>query len=185
MTLISPSLLVGWRNGPVGRHGEICGLVPADGGLGGREALRPPQAFEVRELGCGILRSGRADLTGAWGEPFVLGDADPGAYRADEVEQLVVIQFLWFLFLGCQGTSLLVVGGGPVPAATCPSEVLGEPPVRTAGTGGEGPPMARLPSYATWAGGLSSGALVGHWVMGRGGAGVWGRCRRTARSLIV
>lgn len=34
--------------------------------------------------------------------------------------------------------------------------------------------MARVPSYATWAGGLSSGALVGHWVTGQGGAGVRG-----------
>lgn len=86
--------------------------MPADGGLGGRAALRLPQALEVRELGCGVLRSVRADLPGGRGEPFVLGDADSGAYGADEVEQLVVIQSLWFLFLGRQGTSLLLASRG-------------------------------------------------------------------------
>lgn len=149
VTLISPSLLVGWRDGPVGRHGEICGLVPADGGLCGRAALRLPQVLEVRELGCGVLRSVPADLTGGWGSPSSLATPIPAPTAPMRSNSSSSSS-------SCGSCSSVAKApffswSGAVPSL--PRPVLlrswGEPPVRTAGTGGEGPPMAWLPSYAT------------------------------------
>lgn len=134
VTLISPSLLVGWRNGPVGRHGETCGLVPADGGLGGRAALRLPQALEVH----GRLGGSPSSLATPIPAPTAPMRSNSSSSSSSCGSCSSVAK------------ARLFSSRGRVAAPSLPRPVLlrswGEPPVRTAGTGARARPWRGCPA---------------------------------------